>query len=234
MDLAVTSPSEYGFSFPAEDLTPVASRSSHSPSHMRSWFVGKAVELPVDEDAADMLAMRADDEAALERIVHRWTPRLRSFLIRMVGRQEDVGDLVQETFVRVHQHGHRYQPKKPFATWIFQITANLARNRIRYDQRRPVDTTNPVELAEMKLVSNDLSPSDTLANSERAEAVRNAILNLPPMARETLIFSVYEELPHSEIAKIMKTTEKAVELRLYRARQLLKQELAGLVAEDAT
>ncbi len=61
---------------------------------------------------------------------------------------------------------------------------------------------------------------------ERSEAVRAAIHALPGDLRAVVIFSEYEERSHAEIAAIMRTTPKAIETRLYRARQLLRKHLA--------
>ncbi len=230
MSFAPTSSPFEGIWTQPESCCVESRRTSAGPlDRVRSWLAGRIVAEPRDEDAADMISLCGGDDEAFDRIVHRWTPRLRSFLVRMTGSEAEACDLVQETFLRVHRYRRNYKPEKPFSTWIFQISANLARNRMRYHGRRPADATCPSRLAAMELESEELQPGHFLESAERAQAVREAILKLPPMARETLILSVYEDLPHGEIARIMKTTEKAVELRLYRARQLLKVELAELV-----
>lgn len=195
---------------------------------IRDWIHESRAPRPLDEDAADMVAMAAGDEKAIERIIERWTPRLHGFLTRFLGSESDVPDLIQETFLRVHRHHRRYKPHKPFSTWIFQICSNLARNHLRSGRRRPAQPTCPTVISDLPLEGSGSTPGDELEAAERVQQVRAAVLKLPPMARETLVLSVYEELPHSEIAKIMKTTEKAVELRLYRARQLLKAELGDV------
>ncbi len=195
---------------------------------IRDWLHESRPSRVMDEDAADMVAMAEGDEKAIERIIERWTPRLHGFLTRFLGSESDVPDLIQETFLRVHRHHRRYKPHKPFSTWIFQICSNLAKNHLRSGRRRPAQPTCPTVISDLPLEGSDSTPGDELEAAERVQQVRAAVLKLPPMARETLVLSVYEELPHSEIAKIMKTTEKAVELRLYRARQLLKAELGDV------
>jgi len=62
--------------------------------------------------------------------------------------------------------------------------------------------------------------------AERAAAVRNAVLALPEDLREAVTLFEYEDLSHAEIAAIAKCSAKAVETRLYRARQQLREALA--------
>ena len=65
-----------------------------------------------------------------------------------------------------------------------------------------------------------------LEGKERASAVRNAILGLPEDLRETLVLSTYEQLSHAQIATILGISQKAVEMRLYRARLTLRDSLS--------
>ena len=70
------------------------------------------------------------------------------------------------------------------------------------------------------------NPSDTLQTAETAEAVRQAIADLPEELRTPLILSEYEDLSHAEIGSILDCSAKAVETRLYRARKILRDTLS--------
>ena len=69
------------------------------------------------------------------------------------------------------------------------------------------------------------TPSEKIEANERADAVRNAIADLPEDMRTPLILSEYEDLSHAEIGEILACSAKAVETRLYRARQKLRPAL---------
>ena len=69
-------------------------------------------------------------------------------------------------------------------------------------------------------------PSDKLIAEERAAAVRDAIGKLPEDLRTPLLLAEYEDLSQQEIAVILQCTPKAVEMRIYRARQQLRASLA--------
>jgi len=73
------------------------------------------------------------------------------------------------------------------------------------------------------------TPSESLQGAERVETIRNAVAQLPEDLRTPLILSEYEELSHAEIGEILKCTAKAVETRIYRARQQLRTSLGGLL-----
>jgi len=73
------------------------------------------------------------------------------------------------------------------------------------------------------------TPSESLQGAERVEAILNAVAQLPDELRTPLILSEYEELSHAEIGEVLKCTAKAIETRIYRARQQLRTSLAKLL-----
>jgi len=172
-------------------------------------------------DTIDIQALRSGEDNALDRLMTRWQVPLRSFLYRHTQNEEDALDLAQETFVRVFQHRDRFQAEGKFSTWLFAIAYNLARDRARQHNRRPTQSLEDTpELADSR------QPFISADEKERATAVRAAIADLPDDLRAAVILFEYEERSHAEIASIVGASAKAVETRLYRARQLLKKTLA--------
>ena len=173
-----------------------------------------------DADSADMRALQAGDSAALDRLMARWQVRLRAYLLRHLTTQSDALDLAQETFVRIFQHRDRFDASRRFSTWMFQIALNLLRDHGRYRQRRP--TTSLDEAPE----STDWhTPKHQAEKSEIAAAVRDAIGALPSNLREVIVLFEFEHLSHAEIAEVVGASPKAVETRLYRARENLRRHL---------
>ena len=181
---------------------------------------------------ADVLAMQRlqnGDDLALNEIMGRWKQPLASYLLRQLGNQEDALDLAMDTFVRVYESRHRYSPSARFSRWLFTIATNLARNHVRWKQRHPEvalesdeDEQSPLEHVD----DGNPSASKQLETKERAMAVKQAITGLPTDLRTALVLFEYEDLSHSEIAAIEGCSIKAIETRLYRARQFLEQKLA--------
>ena len=187
----------------------------------------------VDADVEAMTRLAHGDDLALNEIMERWTARLGSFLARFLGSENDAAELVQETFVAVYRARMRYRPNGKFSSWIFGIAGNLARQRLRWRKRHP-EVALDLEMEESRPVQPDHfleNPSLKMQGKETAAAVRSAVMALPAELREALILATYEELPQSEIAQILGCSTKAVETRIYRARQLLKKKLHALLEE---
>ncbi|MCR6630480.1 MAG: RNA polymerase sigma factor [Magnetospirillum sp.] len=177
---------------------------------------------PADRDSADMHALQQGNDAALNRLMSRWEIPLRNFLFRYTQNEHDAMECALETFVRIHRHRQRFRLGQKFSTWMFQIALNLARDRARAAQRRPQFTT----LDETPEPAGAQSPLGDVIESEKANAVRDAIADLPADLREAILLFEYEQKSHAEIADIVGTTPKGVETRLYRARGLLKKSLS--------
>jgi RNA polymerase sigma-70 factor (ECF subfamily) len=186
---------------------------------------------PDARDRADMARLADGHAAALDDLMGRHATRVFQFLYRLLGHEDDANDLAQETFVRVFQNRARFRPDARFSTWLYTIAGNLARNQHRWRSRHPnVSLDAPGEhtgesLGEV-LPAAEVSPGEAAMNAERATAVRTAVRALPDDLREAVILCEWEDLPVAEAAAVLQTTPKAVESRLYRARQRLREQLA--------
>ncbi len=184
-----------------------------------------------DQDRNAMARLVAGHDSALDELMSRHAERLYHYLLRVLQNEADAADVAEESFVRVFQNRHRFQAQKKFSTWLYAIATNLARDAQRYHGRRPKvsldvepgETSQP--LREI-LPDPGANPSESLEREERAEVVRKAVHDLPEELRLPLILSEYEEKSHAEIGAILNCTAKAVEMRLYRARQELRVRLA--------
>jgi len=146
-----------------------------------------------------------------------------------LGNHEDALDLTMETFVRVYESRHRYSPSARFARWLFTIATNLARNHVRWKQRHPevaLETDEEENSLLDDLADDAPCASGQLEAKERVTAVKRAISELPSDLRTAILLFEYEGLSHSDIGAIEGCSAKAVETRLYRARQLLEKKLA--------
>jgi len=181
-------------------------------------------------DRADMERLMDGQDTALNDLMERHATPLFHFLCRMTGNEDDANDLAQETFVRVFKSCKSYRPGQKFSTWLFTIAANLARNHFRWRSRHPnlsLDAEHPVTEQSLgsTLPANTPTPKEAAVAGERAQAVRDAVKNLPEEMREAIVLCEWEERGVAEAATILETTPKAVESRLYRARQILRERL---------
>ncbi len=187
-----------------------------------------------EQDARDMARLAGGHGPALNELMERHGQKLFHFLVRSLQNEEDAADLAQETFARVYQNRERFDPTQRFTTWLYSIASNLVRDRYRWRSRHPqVSLEAESEKAGTDLKDNlpsaDRAPDQTLQLAERAAAVRKAVAGLPEELRQPLILAVYQELPQAEIATILNCSVKAVETRIYRARQQLRASLTSLL-----
>lgn len=185
------------------------------------------MEPTLDADVVLMQRLAGGEDLALNELMSRWRVRVAAFLLRMVGDHATAMDLAQETFVRLYTSRRGYKPVAAFSTYLFHIAANLARSHARWKGRHP---TVPLEDAEGTLaheaIDPQLSPDDAVALLEKTALVNQAIAALPAELREALLLFTVEDMSHADIARTLGCTAKAIEVRIYRARQALKESLA--------
>jgi len=169
-------------------------------------------------------------EHLFETLVRRYQTRILSHVARMVGSREDALDLSQEIFLKVFGALDRFNPEFRFSTWLFRIAGNAAIDHLRKRKPRtiPLETTDSdghVSSPEYK--SSDLDPFGRLRNTERGDAIARAIADLPAEFRELIALRHFTGLSYEEIAEIKNMPLGTVKNKLFRARAVLKERLAG-------
>ncbi|HTV40730.1 MAG TPA: sigma-70 family RNA polymerase sigma factor [Candidatus Sulfotelmatobacter sp.] len=181
-------------------------------------------------DQADMERLAAGHDAALNDLMERYATPIFHFLCRMVGNEDDASDLAQETFVRIFRSRDSFRRGEKFSTWAYTIAANLARNHFRWRSRHPnvsleIETGESEKTLGSSLPANDPTPIEQALVAERFASVRKAVSKLPEDLREAIVLCEWEDHSVAEAANILAATPKAIESRLYRARQILRQQL---------
>lgn len=184
---------------------------------------------PSDEEL--MHRLQAGEDAALAPLMLRWEVPVKRFIFRLIGNTADAEDLAQEVFVRVYTKRASYRVGAKFSTWCFSIAANQAKNRLRWWRRRPELSLDA--WTEAGGETADESPGGVQASKaavqrEQRVAVQQAVAALPVDLRTAIVLFEYEQQSVIEIAEALQCTPKAVENRLYRARQRLGESLAAL------
>jgi RNA polymerase sigma factor (sigma-70 family) len=182
-----------------------------------------------EQDRADMERLASGHDAALNALMERHAGPVYQFLFRMLNDEEDANDFAQETFARVYRHRERYDGGK-FTTWLYTIASNLARSEYRRRGRHPnvsldAQTGKEGNTVGDMLPSSGPAPSEEAEKMEREQAVRQAVDGLPVDLREAVMLCEWEEMSVADAADVLNTTKKAVESRLYRARQRLRERL---------
>jgi RNA polymerase sigma-70 factor (ECF subfamily) len=185
-----------------------------------------------EENARLVASHLAGDERAFGELMRRYQPRLLSFIHRMIGDRERAEDLVQEAFVRIHRHLHRFDPTRKFSTWAYTIASNLAKNELRNRARSPLvfpDSARPPSDSDARPLEFEDSSSrpDTLfANRWLQELVQATVAQLAAHHRVVFVLRELEGRSYEEIAAVTNTNLGTVKSRLNRARSAFAEMIA--------
>jgi RNA polymerase sigma factor (sigma-70 family) len=187
-------------------------------------------------DEALMEALQNGDDHALATLMHRWELGVKAFLLRLGVPAADVEDVAQEAFVRLYQKRDRYRAGAAFKPWLLTVAGNLGRNRLRWRFRRREDSIEAMDEAQpggFDPVDTSARPASDLAEKANlARDVRNAINTLPDKLRQAVLCVELEDLSYDEASQVMGCTAKAVETRLYRARELLRTACKSMLGQN--
>lgn len=173
-------------------------------------------------ESDEALAARAGkgDRMAFEEIVRRHKTILYRFIRRYVGHGDDAYDVLQDTFLAAWTASARYDASRPFLPWLRTIGLNKCRDFTRRQTvRRLLLLARAAEPDES--FQNPAPSDDAAVESERLDRLDAAIAELPSFYKEPLLLTSVSGLSHQEAADILKTTPKAIEMRIYRAKRKL-------------
>lgn len=190
-----------------------------------------------DPDIQLMLRVQQDDPGAFAELIGLYWSKVFGRLYRHIGDRQEAEDLTQEVFLRLYRHRKRYRPQARFATWIFHITQNVARNALRTRRRRPCkrlgiliqdDEGNGFEPLRPERCEPPWRPME---RAELAHIVRTAVACLGNRQRLALELQQFCHWTYAEIAAEMDMSPKAAKSLLYRARNQLRENLNSLALD---
>jgi RNA polymerase sigma-70 factor, ECF subfamily len=183
-----------------------------------------------DEDP-DLDRARTGDHEAFGRLVRRHQRRVYAAALHILQSHADADDATQETFVRAYKGLSTFDGRSDFFTWLYRITVNTALNSLRGGKRgAALVQKGGSEAAHVggrpEALGQDAGdPSQKLQQSAEVQRVFEAIAELSPSLRITIVLATVEELPHKQIAEILEIPEGTVAWRVNEARRLLRLRL---------
>lgn len=157
--------------------------------------------------------------------------RHRTVVFRVVrhhtGDESEALDLTQEAFISAFASLNRFDPGRPFRTWLLRIAINKCRDWARRRAvRRLFRMARPLEEA-FDIADQGQDPESEAISRRELARISGAIASLPANLKDALILCRIEGLSMAEAAQVLGLSEKAVETRIYRARQKLSEILEG-------
>lgn len=177
----------------------------------------------------------AGESKAFEELVLPYRQSLLHLAYRMTGNMEEAKDISQETIFRCYRYLHRYDPKREFRNWLFQIAANLARD---WHRKRKTELNLGKRWEENfypALNSDPAGAGELTVSQPSAEKISNIQIDvnaclekLSPKERQVFVLRDLEGLSIKETAAVLKTSSISVRVNLSSARRKIRQLISGL------
>lgn len=187
-------------------------------------------ERPTQTDEELIERTKDGDDQAFQVLIHRYQNRVFSLVHRIVHMPEDTEDLAQEVFVTLHRSMANFRGECAFSTWMYRITVNHCKNRLKYLQRRNFHRADAIEeTAESELNApvsiTFANPEQLLLGRELEGVIQKELSELEEEHRIVLILRDLEHLSYDEISDITGLALGTVKSRLHRARSALKERM---------
>jgi RNA polymerase sigma-70 factor (ECF subfamily) len=185
---------------------------------------------PYRSESSLIEGLRRRDEAAFEALVRDYGPRLLSVAKRVLRKDSDAQDAVQEAFVSVFRNIEKFDGRSRLQTWLHRVTVNAAlmklRKRKRLDERSVEELMPSFTLMGRHKTDKPAwgeNPHSAAEQEEARELVHEAIAQLPETHRDVLILRDIQEASTEEAARELGVSAGAVKTRLHRARLALRE-----------
>lgn len=192
-------------------------------------------QLRASDDSAIVTAFLGGEERAFSELVERYQTRLLNFIYRTIGDRDRAEDLVQEVFIRVYRHLHRFDRSKKFSTWVYTIASNLAKNELRNRSRNPLVLFQTMrggqdeEDRPLQFEDTTARPDDMYRKRHLRELVEDTVAKLPEHHRQVFVLRELEGKSYQEIAEITGCNLGTVKSRLNRARNSFAQMISPML-----
>ena len=148
----------------------------------------------------------------------------------MMGNREDARDALQNAFVKAYEALARFDLRRPFGPWFFQILRNQCRDQLRSRKARfRLEALD--ERLELRPANPETGPERRRERAQAREILWGALEQIGDEHREILVLKELQGFRYGEIATILDIPEGTVASRLYHARRALKEALEEMGAE---
>lgn len=172
------------------------------------------------EDAALIARVLAGDNAAFEGIVRRWQSPLVNLAWRFCRDRARAEEMAQEAFLRAWRNLGQFRGESAFSTWLFSLATNLYRTELRRIPATPLSLDEIAEPADPRI------SAAAFDDDSRDEALRRAVLALPPKYRDAVLLFYFHEQDVPAAARTLRIPEGTVKARLFRGRELLRSKFS--------
>ncbi len=182
--------------------------------------------------------LRRGDQRAFATIVRTYQQRVFNIVFRFLGNREEAEDVAQDVFVTVYQNAQSFRGDSKFSTWLYRVTVNHCKNRLKYLKRRGRNMGRPLDDIAEHLVaqgSGETQPAfhaaiprpDDLAQGRQLESlIQREMEKMDADHRLLLVLRDIQGMSYQEMAEVTGLNVGTIKSRLHRARLALKEALA--------
>jgi RNA polymerase sigma-70 factor (ECF subfamily) len=177
----------------------------------------------VDVPGEIIEACKRGEPEAFEKLVRLTHKDVYSLSLRLLGNPDDAAESTQETYLKLLRTIRSFRGDSKFSTWLYRVTSSVAISSLRKRARRQLEV--PLETTDWQGITGSLDPSVEAERHQLRDRLDAALLALPAGYRAVVVLKDVYGFSLAEIGKQLGITEGAAKVRLFRARQRLKDRL---------
>lgn len=181
---------------------------------------------PQEPNDSDLVRRSAQgDPEAFGELVRRYQSSVFNVCYRLLGERAAAEDLAQDAFIRAYQRLSTFDGARPFGPWMRRVAANLCLNHLQRPPQPDLPLDEEAALPAGEPWHGTQDPAMVAEQRQSAQALRAAVLALPPRYRAVIELRHFQELSYAEVAAALDRPLSDVKSDLFRARKLLAQAL---------
>jgi len=183
----------------------------------------------LDDDQKLIRRILKGDRPSFEKLMHQYNKRMFNFIYRMVRDEEVAIELTQDFFIKIYSVIQKYNFQYKFSTWAYRICYNLVIDHVR---KHPVyvDSLDQNPLTRKQLARTDQVVREdgfsVLAKREMSEYIWNVVERIPEKYKHLILLRYQQGLKYDEIAEITDLPVGTVKNRIFKAKDLIRKEIA--------
>lgn len=182
------------------------------------------------EDIAVISSILAGDKSQFRILEKKYRKIIITLIRKMIKNEDDVADLVQETFIKAYNALDKFQFGFSFSSWLYKIASNTCIDFMRKRRFQTVSLDQPITKDEdhyMEIKDNSYNPDINFDAEERKKALIKAIESLPENYKKIIKLRHEEDMDYLDISKVMNLPLGTVKAHLFRARKILLSQLTN-------
>lgn len=182
-----------------------------------------------DQDDRELVtAFLNGDMKSFNSIVERYKDMIFNLCYNILKDYDEAADCAQDVFIKMHRNLHRFEFRSSLSTWLYSIAVNTCRNRLTASYFKRVLPMGEGGMLDFLHRDSD-NPAERFEKSEKEDAVRRAVSQLPDEERILIVLRDFEGRDYEEISLITGVKTGTIKSRISRGRHRLRGILEGVL-----